>query len=130
VGLHEQLDRTEEYPPQDLAKWITQQLDENQQTHWEQNASEMRHRKTHRTKSNDTSAMKRRDQMVISRLRIGYTRATHSIMNHLQNALFATRPRTTYYGHVREWKKRGIKAKSPVTYGKEGRRTWRNKLHM
>jgi hypothetical protein len=82
-ALDEQLDRTEEYPPQDLAKWIIQQLDENQQTHWEQNDSEMRNPKTHRTKSNDTSAMKRNNQVVMSRLRTGYTRATHSqIINH------------------------------------------------
>jgi hypothetical protein len=70
-ALDEQLDRTKVYPPQDLA-------DQDQQTHWEQNASEMRNRKTHRTKSNDTSAMKRRDQVVISRLRTGYTRATNN----------------------------------------------------
>jgi hypothetical protein len=43
----------------------------------------MRNRKPHRTNSIDTNAMKRRDQVVISRLRTGYTRATHSqIINH------------------------------------------------
>jgi hypothetical protein len=41
-ALDEQLDRIEEYPPQDLANWIAKQLEENQQTHWEQNDSEMR----------------------------------------------------------------------------------------
>jgi hypothetical protein len=36
-----------------------------------------------RTKKNDTSEMKRRDQVVISRLRTGYSRATYlQIINH------------------------------------------------
>jgi ribonuclease HI len=52
-ALDEQLDRTKEYPPQDLTKWITGQLEENQQTHWEQNGSEMRNQKPHRTNSID-----------------------------------------------------------------------------
>jgi hypothetical protein len=65
-ALDEQLDTTEEYPPQDLTKWITEQLEGNPQTHWEQYGSEMRNRKPHRTNSIDTSAMKRRDQVVIS----------------------------------------------------------------
>jgi hypothetical protein len=34
-ALDEQLEKTEEYLPPDLAKWISQQLEENQQTHWE-----------------------------------------------------------------------------------------------
>jgi DNA-binding transcriptional MocR family regulator len=72
-ALDEQIDRTEEYPPQD--KMDYPQLEENQQTHWEQNGTEMRNRKPHTTNSIDTSAMKRREQVVISRLRTGYTRA-------------------------------------------------------
>jgi ribonuclease HI len=46
-ALDEQIDRPEEYPPQDLAKWTAQQLEENQQTPWEQNGAEMRNWKPH-----------------------------------------------------------------------------------
>jgi hypothetical protein len=43
----------------------------------------MINQKQQKTKRNDTSEMKRRDQVVISRLRTGYSRATYSqIINH------------------------------------------------
>jgi hypothetical protein len=76
--LNENPDKTEEYPPQDLANWITEKHEEQQQT-----GSEMRNQKQQRTKRNDTSKMKRRDQVVIRRQRTGYSTATHSqIINH------------------------------------------------
>jgi hypothetical protein len=80
-ALDEHLDITEEYPSQDLANWITEQQEENQQTQWEQNGSEMRNRKPQRTKRNDTSEMKRRDQVVISRLRTGLHQS-HTLTNY------------------------------------------------
>jgi hypothetical protein len=39
------MNRTEEYPTQDLANWITEQQEKTQQTLWEQNGSRMRNRK-------------------------------------------------------------------------------------
>jgi hypothetical protein len=82
-AFNENLDRTKEYPLQDLANWITEQHEEQQQTQWEQTGSQMRNQKPLRTKRNNTSEMKRRDQVVISRPRTGYSRATHSqIINH------------------------------------------------
>jgi hypothetical protein len=44
-ALNENLDKTEEYPPQDLANWINEQHEKQQQTLWEQTGSEMRNRK-------------------------------------------------------------------------------------
>jgi hypothetical protein len=81
----------------------------------------MRNQKPQRTKRNDTSDMKRRDQVVFSRLRTGYSRATHSqIINH-QNAHSATQnlPLTTSYGHVKKSKQKGRESTSQVMYGKE-----------
>jgi hypothetical protein len=74
-ALDEYLDRTEEYLLQDLVNWITA---ENQQTHWEQNGSEIKNQKPQRTKRNNTSEIERRHQVVISRFQTNYTRATHS----------------------------------------------------
>jgi hypothetical protein len=44
---------------------------------------QIRNRKQQRIRKNDTNEMKRRDQVVVSRLRTGYSRATHvQIINH------------------------------------------------
>jgi hypothetical protein len=68
-------------PPQDLANWITEQQEKNQQAQWVQNGSEMQNPTPQRTKRNDTSELKRRDQVVISRLRTGYT-ISHTLTNY------------------------------------------------
>jgi hypothetical protein len=44
-SLDENLEETEEYPPQDLANWMTQQHEEQQQRKWEQTVSELKNRK-------------------------------------------------------------------------------------
>jgi hypothetical protein len=77
-SLDDNLEKTEKYPPQDLANWMAQQLEEQQQRKWEQTDSEMRNRKQHKTRRNETSEMTRRDQVAGSRLRTGYSRATHA----------------------------------------------------
>jgi hypothetical protein len=62
---------------------MNQQHEKQQQKIWEQTDSEMRNRKQQKTRRNDTSEMTRRDQVVVSRLRTGYFRATHAqIINH------------------------------------------------
>jgi hypothetical protein len=60
-ALDENLDKTEEYLPQDLANWITEQHKEQQQTQWEQIGYEIINQKQQRTKRNNTNEMKRRD---------------------------------------------------------------------
>jgi hypothetical protein len=127
-AFNENLDRTKKYPLQDLVNGITEQHEEQQQTQWE-TGSQMRNRKPQRTKRNDTSEMKKRDQVAISRLRTGYSRATHSqIINHHQNAHCATQnlPLTTSYGHVKKRKQKETESTSQVKYGKEEKRKWKN----
>jgi hypothetical protein len=48
-SLDENLEKTEEYTPQDLVNWMTQQHEEQQQRKWEQTDSEMRNRKQQKT---------------------------------------------------------------------------------
>jgi hypothetical protein len=52
-SLNKNLDKTEEYPLQDLVNWITEQHEEQQQTQWVQTGSEKRNQKPQRTKRND-----------------------------------------------------------------------------
>jgi RNA polymerase-binding transcription factor DksA len=72
-NLNENIQKTEKYPPQDLANWMTQQQRKRELTD-----SEIRNRKQRKVRSNDTSAITRIDQVVISRLRTGYCRATYA----------------------------------------------------
>jgi uncharacterized protein YgiM (DUF1202 family) len=49
----------------------------NRQQRWERGDNEMRNRKTTASWQNDTAELSRKEQMIISRFRTGYTRATH-----------------------------------------------------
>jgi hypothetical protein len=57
-SLDENLEKTEEYPPQGLANRITKQHEEQQQRKWEQTDSKIRNRKQQKTRRNVTSVMK------------------------------------------------------------------------
>jgi archaellum component FlaD/FlaE len=63
-SLDENLEKTEEYPPQGLANRITKQHEEQQQRKWEQTDSEIRNRKQQKTRRNFTSEMKTRRQVI------------------------------------------------------------------
>jgi hypothetical protein len=69
-ALTEEIDNRETYPPQDLIKWLKKEEAMSRQQRWERGDNEMRNRKTSASWQNDT-------QMIISRLRTGYTRAFH-----------------------------------------------------
>jgi hypothetical protein len=70
---------TEKYSPQDHTKWIEWKHQEKQQEKWNNTTTEMKECKPHK----DTQTMTRMNQVVISRFRGGYCRATHAaIMNH------------------------------------------------
>jgi hypothetical protein len=49
----------------------------NRQHIWERGDNEMRNQKISASLQNDTTEFSRKEQMIISRLRTGYTRATH-----------------------------------------------------
>jgi hypothetical protein len=76
-ALTEEIDNRETYPPQDLIKWMKKEEAMNRQQRCERGDNEMRTRKTSASWQNDTAEFSRKEQMIISRLRTGYTRATH-----------------------------------------------------
>jgi hypothetical protein len=77
----EALDK-EKKPPQDLIKWMKNKQQKEQEKKWERSTSTMKERKHFFEKNTNTKTLNRREQVVVSRLRIGYTRATHaSFMN-------------------------------------------------
>jgi hypothetical protein len=77
-ALNEETHHTETYPPQDLIAWIKEKHEQEQQENWENLTTTMKERKPHHIMNTNTKTMTRREQIVISRLRTGYTRATHS----------------------------------------------------
>jgi hypothetical protein len=57
---------------------LKEKHEQKQQEKWENSTTAMKERKPHHIMNTDTKTMTRREQVVISRLRTGYTRATHS----------------------------------------------------
>jgi hypothetical protein len=61
-----------------LIAWIKEKHEQEQQKKWENSTTNMKERKPHHIMNTNTKTMTRREQVVISRLRTGYTRATDS----------------------------------------------------
>jgi hypothetical protein len=61
---------------QDLRKWIEEKQEQEQQEKWENSITTMKERKSHHIMNTNTKTMSRREQVVISWLHTGYTRAT------------------------------------------------------
>jgi hypothetical protein len=76
-ALNEETHHTETYPPQDLIAWIKEKHEQEQQEKWENSTTTMKERKPHHIMNPNTKTMTRREHVVISRLPIGYTRASH-----------------------------------------------------
>jgi hypothetical protein len=76
-ALTEEIDNRETYSPQDLIKWMKKEEAMSRQQRWEKGDNGMRNRKTSASWQNDTAELSRKEQMIISRLRTGYIRATH-----------------------------------------------------
>jgi hypothetical protein len=76
-ALTEEIDNRETYSPQDLIKWLKKEEAMSRQQRWEKGDNGMRNRKTSASWQNDTAELSRKEQMIISRLRTGYIRATH-----------------------------------------------------
>jgi hypothetical protein len=58
-------------------KWIKKEEFMNRQRRWEGGENVMKHRKTTVSWQNDTGELCRKEQVVLSQSRMGYTRATH-----------------------------------------------------
>jgi hypothetical protein len=61
-----------------LIAWIKEKHEQEQQEKWENSTTTMKERKPHHIMNTNTKTLTRREQVFISRLRTGYTRATHS----------------------------------------------------
>jgi hypothetical protein len=62
---------------------------EEQQEKWERSTSTMKKRKFFFEKNTNTKTINRREQVVVSRLRTGYTRTTHaSVMNKVLSKIY------------------------------------------
>jgi hypothetical protein len=71
AALDDEIQQNEEYPPKDLEKWLQTETTKIRKERWRNGSNNMKGRKV------DTRGMTRRELVVISRLRTGYTRATH-----------------------------------------------------
>jgi hypothetical protein len=76
-ALEEDISDRELYPPQDLINWMKKTDTENRQERWAQGENTMRFRKETIEWKDDSTNLSRKEQVVVSRLRTGYTRATH-----------------------------------------------------
>jgi hypothetical protein len=75
--LEDDLLATEKYPPQDLINWIKTEDNKIRKTRRQHSENNMKNRKKDIKWNKDTKKMKRRHNVIISRLRMSYTMATH-----------------------------------------------------
>jgi hypothetical protein len=75
-ALNEEIGSQEPYPPQDLMKWMKKDKFMSRQKRWERGENDMKHREASVNWQNDTIELSWKEQVVIYRLRTGYTRAT------------------------------------------------------
>jgi hypothetical protein len=77
-ALAEDFNARELYPPQDLINWMKKTDAKNRQERWAQEEYTMRFRKETTIEwKDDSTNLSRKEQMLVSRLRTGYTRATN-----------------------------------------------------
>jgi hypothetical protein len=79
-ALDEDIPTTERYPPDDLKKWLTEEdFKKKRNQRWKNGNNKKKERIPDVDRKEDTKKMQRKEQVVISRLRTGYTRATHGL---------------------------------------------------
>jgi hypothetical protein len=76
--LDDVMHSTETYLPQELAKWLTTKAIESQNLKWKKSNNEIKERKSKPERTKDTVGLGRKNQVIITRIRTGYTKATHS----------------------------------------------------
>jgi hypothetical protein len=65
------------HPPKDLEKWLKTETTKIRKERWRNGGNNMKGRKIEQDYDGDTRGMTRREQVVVSRMKTGYTRATH-----------------------------------------------------
>jgi hypothetical protein len=78
IILYDVIHPTETYPPQDLAKWLTTKAIESRNLKWKESFIEMKERKSNPEWTKHTEGLGRKNQVIITRIRSGYTRSTRS----------------------------------------------------
>jgi hypothetical protein len=76
-ALDKDISTTKRYPPDDLKKCLTEEDFRKRDQRWKNGNNEMKERKLDFDRKEDTKGMSRKEQVAISRLRTGYTRAPH-----------------------------------------------------
>jgi hypothetical protein len=88
-ALDEDIPTAERYPPDDLKKWFEVRRGLQKKTSKMEKRKQRDERKLDVGGNEDTKGMPRKEQVAISRLRTGYTRATHGLkMGGVANPLF------------------------------------------
>jgi hypothetical protein len=77
AALDDDIQQNEEYPPKNLEKCLETETTKIRKERWRNGSNNMKGRKIEHEYDGDTRGMTRREQVIISRLRTGYTRATH-----------------------------------------------------
>jgi hypothetical protein len=78
TALDDVIHSTETYPPQDLAKWLTTKAIYSRNLKWKKSNNEIKERKSKPEWTKDTERLGKNNQVIITRIRTGYTKATHS----------------------------------------------------
>jgi hypothetical protein len=76
-ALEKSIPNDEKYPPEDLSGWIKTKMAGSRQRRWEEGENAMNERKKNTGWQNDTETMESRNQVTVTRLRTGDSRATH-----------------------------------------------------
>jgi hypothetical protein len=77
AALEDDILATAKYPPQDLINWIKTEDKKTRKARWQNSKNIMKNRKKEIEWNKDTKKIKRRDQVVISKLLTIYNMATH-----------------------------------------------------
>jgi hypothetical protein len=99
--LGDDISTTKRYPPDDLKKWLTEEDFKKRGQRWKNGNNEMKERKPDVDRKEDTKGIPRKEQVAISRLRTGYTRATHYAPSATPIYLL-----TTYCGNAKKMRTR------------------------
>jgi hypothetical protein len=87
IALEEDINGRELYPPQELMNRMKKTDAKYRQEMWAQEENTMRFRKETIEWKDDSTNLSRKEQVLVFKLRTGYTRATHRHFIHRKNAI-------------------------------------------
>jgi hypothetical protein len=78
TALEDVIHPTTTYPPQDLVKWLTTKAILSRNLKWKESNNEMKETRSNPEWTKDTEGLGINNQVIITRIRTEYTRATYS----------------------------------------------------